>query len=585
MKSPFSTLSFIFISFIFFISGYFYYPKWKFEKTEAVISWDVSGYYWYLPATFIYKDLATMESAPMILEKYNPTPDFQQAYKGENGNFIFKYSSGLSLSMTPAFFTAHLLAESFGYAKDGFSRPYQLALWIWGLTISLIGLWILKNLLLIRFSDTASGLTLISIALGSNFFEYASITNAMTHNYLFFLYTLLILFTIRFYKTPGHLYAILIGLICGLMTLIRPTELISIIIPIFWGISLTKSSLIERFSFLWKKKSFLFFSVISFVLIAGIQLIYWKYVSGQWLVYSYQDQGFSWLKPHLIDGLFSARAGWLIYSPIMIISLVGFYYLKKHTEYLWVMIVFSIIFIYITFAWDIWWYGGSLGQRALIQLYPVLAFPMAAFYEKFNRKPKYLIFISIFILWGVMHNIWLSHIAHRGGLLRAGEMSKAYFWAIYLKKEVREDILKLLDTKYIYHKELNNPVTLLPANQDSTLSLFCLDGNIQFSQIHSIDLTAYTEGWLRASAQFTTEDKEWETWRMTQLIIKYYNGDKNIDSDMIRIQRLLNAHERKLIYLDSKVPANATKAELFLWNSESNKVVCFDNLQLIYHKS
>ena len=39
-------------------------------------------------------------------------------------------------------------------------------------------------------------------------------------------------------------------------------------------------------------------------LVGFIQLAYWKYASGEWLVYSYEDQGFSWLKPHLYEGIF-----------------------------------------------------------------------------------------------------------------------------------------------------------------------------------------------------------------------------------------------------------------------------------------
>ncbi|HLO38540.1 MAG TPA: hypothetical protein VK173_08620, partial [Lacibacter sp.] len=52
--------------------SFFYYPKWSRPGSEATISWDVSGYYMYLPATFIYKDLKQCSFKDSILSKYQP---------------------------------------------------------------------------------------------------------------------------------------------------------------------------------------------------------------------------------------------------------------------------------------------------------------------------------------------------------------------------------------------------------------------------------------------------------------------------------------------------------------------------------
>ena len=57
-----------------------------------------------------------------------------------------------------------------------------------------------------------------------------------------------------------------------------------------------------------------------------IQIFYWKYVTGEWLVYSYQDQGFSWLKDIIFCKAYIAIVqGWLVYTPVMILSLIGTY--------------------------------------------------------------------------------------------------------------------------------------------------------------------------------------------------------------------------------------------------------------------
>ena len=65
-----SRLSWIVVSLFILLSAFFYYPKWKQPHTEATISWDVSGYYFYLPAIFIYKDVKQLAFADSLVQKY-----------------------------------------------------------------------------------------------------------------------------------------------------------------------------------------------------------------------------------------------------------------------------------------------------------------------------------------------------------------------------------------------------------------------------------------------------------------------------------------------------------------------------------
>lgn len=581
MRNKFSAIAVLISILLWFISGAVYYPKWNKSGTEATISWDVSGYYWYLPAAFIYKDLKTLESAPGLLEKYQPSPDFQQAFKHEGGNYIMKYSSGLSICMLPAFIAAHISAPIFNYPQDGFSLPYNFALWFWGLIISATGLFLMRSILLLWFSDIACGLSILMIALATNFLEYAAITNGMTHNYLFTLYALLIWLSIKFYKVPAFHTAAFIGLTAGLMTLIRPTEIISVLIPFLWGVTPGAQSLKNRLSLIFNHVGKYLLAGLFFIMVIAIQALYWKYVSGEWLVYSYGDQGFSWFKPHITNCLFSAKAGWLTYTPAAVIMIAGFFFMSDRRDLFTVSLIYLIIFAYITFAWDIWWYGGSLGQRALIHTYPLLMFPLASLFD-YTIKSEWKFNILTLSLIACFHfNFWLHHQAHKGGLLRAGEMTKAYFWAILLKSEVPEETLKLLDTKRIFTKEIIDEIKIEPENAPQKDSLICLSDIVQFSPVYKFSIPSNT-GWIRVSAKFSTSDKEWESWRMTQMILKYDNPVKS-KHDMIRIQRLLNAGEEKTIHLDSRVDPDSKFAEVYFWNASGTKPLCYTALNIIWH--
>ena len=77
--------------------------------------------------------------------------------------------------------------------------------------------------------------------------------------------------------------------------------------------------------------------------------------------------------------LFSFRKGWLIYSPILILVLLGFGPLwRRHRGLAVPVLVYFLLNLWVVSAWDIWWYGGSIGCRALVPSYAVLALPWGA---------------------------------------------------------------------------------------------------------------------------------------------------------------------------------------------------------------
>ena len=597
MKNNYSFGVLLFCYLVLAFAAFFYYPKWQQPRTEATISWDVSGYYLYLPAFLIYNDAKDLKFNEKIIEQYYPVPNLeQQAFPHESGNYVFKYPAGQAIQWLPFFGIAHLVALSSDYPADGFSAPYQFMISFGSLLIAFLGLWFLRRILLEYFSDSVTAIAILFLAIGTNYLEYASITGAMTHNNLFTIYTLLIFTTIQFYKKPNWGNALGIGLLVGLAGLTRPTELMSALIPVLWGIgNPLKVSIPARLAFFQTHWAKLALAIVACGLVGSIQLIYWKYASGDWIVYSYQDQGFSWLRPHLKNGLFSYRSGWLVYTPIMIFALLGFIPLyKKHNSVFWTVLIFSGLFIYVAFAWDIWWYGGSLGQRTMVQCYPILMFPFAAFIA-FVQSRKYLPYLiyPIFLFFSYF-NIWITHQAHRGGLFVAEQMNRAYFQRVFLKYKTNEEDKLLLDTnegffgtpqnlQTIYQNDFESDTTLvdcgLPpiAGQRS----YCLNATHQFSPIYEIPISNGSFDWVRATATFRCREKEWDTWRQTQFIVKFFNNDQEIKARAVRAYRLLEGGQTRTISFNIRVPSQTfTKIGVLFWNAESDKPIVIDNLKL-----
>ena len=586
----YSFYSFIGGSLLILATAFFYYPRWEKPNTEATISWDVSGYYMYLPSALIYHDLKKVAFFPEIEKKYNPGPGMGQAFKHEaSGNYVMKYSCGQAFQFLPWFTVANAVAEPLGYPADGFSRPYQVAIGLGSLLIAILGLWFARKNLLEYFSDKATALALLGMVAGSNYLNYTAIDGAMTHNWLFTLYALLVWTTIQFNKRPTWARACVIGLLCGWAALTRPTEAISILIPLLWG------GWEGRLAFLWREKSKIILAGVVFAAVGSIQLLYWKWATGDWVVYSYQDQGFSWLHPHLKEVLFSFRAGWLPYSPMMILGVVGLVpFWKQHRALFLPVVLFLVLFLYIAAAWDIWWYGGSLGARAMVQSYALWLFPMAAFAEWMLKRLWTLVLFAGLGLFFIWHSLWWTHQAHKGGLFVAEQMTKYFFLKVYGKKELERDWLKLLDNKdefrvkstaefqQIYTNDFeNDTIGTVTENAISGTRSLRLNAAQQFSPNYVIPLTPGEEGWIRASFTFRSMPKEWEWWTMTQAVVRFSNGDQSIKERCIRLQRHCDGDEPRRIYMDVQIPDKPfTKAELFFWNAGSNKTVLVDDLYL-----
>ncbi len=583
-----SRFTFCIVALVMCYASFFFYPKWKHTGTEATISCDVSGYYWYLPSIFIYKDLKHQSFKDSIINKYKPSDTaFSQGAQCGNGNYVMKYSSGMAVMFSPFFFIAHELAGPFGYARDGFSLPYQFAIQFGGLLISIIGLWYFRKLLLLFYADKVVAIVLVLLVLGCNYLNYAAIDCGMAHCWLFTIYVFILLNTHYYYQAFKARYAVRVGLLIGLAMLTRPTDVLSCLIPLLWGMERINIDAIKNRLVLFARhyKSFLL-AIVCAGGVYSIQLIYWKYVSGHWLYYSYQDQNLYFRSPNFINYTFSYRSGWLTYAPMLALAFAGILPFIKYGRNKVAIISFFIINYYVVCCWNIWWYGG----RAMIQSYPVLFFMVAELVKVcLQRKIQLAVLAAISVIL-IYYNTWLICQYHRYGLIITDSMKKDYFWRVVGRWQVPEEAALLLDNPDLYEGKMNDPHLffeddfvndtgskyVLNAAGGKTLAL---NEQNKYSDIYKAAFTDKVQ-WIRAEATFHCALKEWEEWRMTQFIVQLENKGNKIKENMIRVHRLLSNGAVKKVAIDMKLPAgDHDKVNILFWNVGGD-VIYIDSLKI-----
>ncbi len=574
-----------------FYTSFFFYPRCKQNGPEATIGWDVSGYYWYLPSLFIYKDLAHQSFKDSVLNKYRPTgTNFQQAMPLENGNYSMKYSSGMAVMYLPFFTAAHLVAGASGYPRDGFSPPYQLAIQLGGFLVSLLGLWYLRKLLLIFYQDKVVAITLLLLVFGSNYLNYSSVDCGMSHCWLFTVYVFLLLNTHYFYQRFETRYAVRIGLLVGLATLTRPTDALSCLIPLLWGLeSISPTAIKNRLSLFASHLRPLLLAGICAMLVISVQLIYWKHVSGHWLVYSYSDQKLYFRSPNFMNYTFSYKSGWLVYSPMMMLAFVGLVPFVLNGKNKVAITSFFLLNYYIVCAWSIWWYGG----RAMVQSYPVLMFPLASLISAALDRRVILWLLSPFVLLFLYFNVWITWHYHRGTLYDCDNMTKQYFWRVAGRWSAPENTLVLRDHTDLYegapknlqllyqHDFANDTGVLYELHATGTGKSLHLTGEHDNSDTYKTPYTGKGFRWIRVQATFHCERKEWNADKMTQFIVRAVNKGNVTKENMIRVYRLLGENETKSISLDMKLPKKGLdEIDILFWNGASDIPIWIDDLKV-----
>jgi dolichyl-phosphate-mannose-protein mannosyltransferase len=425
---------------------------------------DALGYYMYLPSTFIYHNYDHLEKLPedkginylvqwSVKNIENKTP---------RGYTLNQYTYGVAFMELPFFFIAHAYEKATGGQANGYSESYNAALKLCALVYAFLGLVLLYKILRNYFTDTEAIIGVAFIFLGTNLFYFSVFQAGMSHVPLFFLYGLLIYLTIKLHQQPKARLFWAAGFAAGFITLIRPSDVLCLAIPLFYDVY-SIETLRKKIIFLKKNLSGIVQFVIACVLPAIPQLLYWKRYAGSYFYYSYGTQSFTWQHPHILDGLFSFSNGWLPYSPVMLFSVAGIFLYKYFRQWSWCIWFFFPVYIYVIYSWFCYTYINGFGSRPMINVYCLLAIPLTAFVHMISVKSNFVKSVfAIVCLFFISLNISYS-MQQAKGILFSDESSFIY----------NLDILYRM--RLTYNDMVVKDIRELPPDTSKLTKLFTMD--------------------------------------------------------------------------------------------------------------
>jgi hypothetical protein len=408
------------------------------SSKHTIIASDGIGYYLYLPSAFIHHDLSMEWTRPLqtrVTDHRGSQSEWYGLRTFRNGAYLDRYPIGLAVLWTPFFLAAHILSILTNHPATGFTIWYQAAIGLAGAFYGSLGCIMIYRLLRRHFSIKVSYFTVLTLLLGTNLLEYATGDSSFTHVYSLFLIATVLYLTPIWYKNMTYRTSALLAVVLGLTTLVRPTNALILLVVLLWNVT-NRTQLRQRIATLWRQRTKL--SLMAGVGLAVLfpQLLYWHYITGNWLTYSYADAGFpNILHPQIINILFSIDRGVFFWAPVLLLSLLGLALLRRHLkEWSTPLYLFLPIFLWLMASWVSWQFGDSYGHRAFIDILPLLALPLAVVYGRATSPTarKTLLIITGLCIFA---NLFLTYQYWILGLPSAGTTMQIYLkvWRLGLK--------------------------------------------------------------------------------------------------------------------------------------------------------
>jgi len=383
-----------------------------------LINGDAKGYYAWLRSIALDHDVDFRNDYALIFPPEVP-PDSSRLTP--RGLIVDKYPIGMAIVELPGFVAGHVAAKALGYPADGVSAPYQLAVVIW-LQLLCLGSFIALWVALVRMGARESVATLViaSALLATNLLQYIA-RPAWAHGpgVALLNFACLLMIGARAARNENRRMFIL-GAVLGLALIVRPSNLAAV--PFF---AFLLAGSLDR----WRAHvGRIAAGAAPFV---AIHLVSMWALWGSIRATGYGDEGFTGGFTGILGTLSSARHGLFVYHPWYFVML-GFTVMAARSPTTQRVAAGSllsfVLFAVINGTWWCWWFGDSFGNRAFIELIPVLIVPAALWLSGRQTRTVWRFAVAAGILTAVNLTLWTGYVIRRFPADGVHSVADAYLW-------------------------------------------------------------------------------------------------------------------------------------------------------------
>ena len=417
---------------------------------------DAVGYYAYLRSAVIDGDLDFRNE----YQRGNET--FKMAHSGylsDSSKLTNPFGVGLAILVAPFFLVAHLIVfimNGMGSSipPDGYSTPYLYVTAFGSALYGFIGLLLSYDICKKYFSETIAFVSTLSIWFASSIMVYMYLHPFMSHSVSLFAVSLFLWLWHKTIKNRNTKSWFLLGLVGGLIAIIRYAEIVFLIVPVVKIIIL----MVQRKE---KPNRKIFFNLS--VYLAGPFLsmipsfISNTIVHGSPLNNGHSSSEFRNYPAYFFKVLFSSNHGAFLWTPMLFFATIGLiFFWKKDKVFTIVLSSAYLLLLYVVGSVIVWFGGSSYGNRFLICLTPIFILGLAALLEKMIQKVslKYVsIIIAIFVIWnGLFIFQWCMGMVPRSGPISWRDM--VYNQVAVVPKTVVKTGIAYFSNRDVFRREL-----------------------------------------------------------------------------------------------------------------------------------
>ncbi len=286
-------------------------------------------------------------------------------------------------------------------ADPSIGAPYQLSFALASLFYLVVSLVLIYFFVRRRWGSTAALYAIVATLFATPLLWYALFDPSYSHTFSIFTITA---FALLLYQTSERRHVLVsaaLGLLAALIVLVHYQEGLFIVLMPAEAIWLAAQRRLTMRDVAGYAVSFVTFAVCLLP-----QVVINRVLFERWLPAAAPDISFDFRHPQLLDMLFSTHHGWIAWSPLVLVALLGLpAAVRKLGWFAVTLIGIGVIDVFLNASLSDWYGGSAFGARRLTDQTLLLALGFAAAFDWLARRRLVFaapLFTALGALWTIL---------------------------------------------------------------------------------------------------------------------------------------------------------------------------------------